>query len=166
MNLQLFLLFILNFTYCNSFSQDTLTDFTNARWMEEFNKIESTNEKLTAIKQKIFDDRIYGAPLKRSCLIIGDIAKSNVSKEKRYYECKILFVLKLFNKSILLDAETTETILLASRSITEKNIDSILSLSGLQSTALYGSDGRCGVVIMSSTSRKLKRRLKELKLYH
>lgn len=166
MKLQIILLIFLNFTYCNGFGQDTLTNINNTRWIKDFEKIESKNAKLTAIQQKIFDDRIYNIALKRPCFIIGDRLKSDLSKEKHYYECKILFILNLFDKSIVLNAATNEKILLACREIREQNIDSIILLNFLQGLALYGSDGRCGVVMLKSKSRKLKRRLKELKLYH
>lgn len=162
MKLQIILLIFLNFTYCNGFAQDTLTDDINTRWIKGFEKMESKNAKLTAIKQKIFDDRIYNIALKHSCLIIGDRLKSDLSKEKHYYECKILFILNLFDRSIVLNAATNKKILLACREIRGQNIDSIMILNFRQSSALYGSDGRCGVVILKSKSRKLKRHLEEL----
>lgn len=166
MKLQIILLIFLNFTYCNGFGQDTLTDDINTRWIKGFEKMESKNAKLMAIRQKIFDDRIYNVSQKRKCITLHKKFKLIEKKDIRYYECKILFILDLFGMNIILDAAQQEEVLLVCREFKVKNIEAITVLKFPQSAALYGSDGLCGVVILKSKSKKLKRRLEELKLYN
>jgi hypothetical protein len=77
-------------------------------------------------------------------------------------ECKIVFVLGFKKIAYSLDPNEypkTNTVL---ELVTDENIDKITVLKGDIASTLYGTNGRCGVVVMYSESRKFKRKIKNV----
>ncbi|NQY28982.1 MAG: hypothetical protein HRT69_05865 [Flavobacteriaceae bacterium] len=135
-----------------------LSEKQNAEWFMKFEKLSLKSEQITTIKKKIFADTIYVRQNSKIRIII----KNQKKLKKIDCECKIVFVLYFKKGGHLLDPiehpKTNEILKL----ITEKNIDNIRILEGYDGTALYGSKGKCGVVLMHSNSRKLKRKIKNV----
>ena len=155
----------------SAFSQETktnsiLTEKHNAEWISEFEKINSKSEQIAEIKKKIFLDSIYirqNGYNRIGCrIIIQDGESFKESLEKADCECKIVFVLGFKKVAYLLDPieypKTSKRLEL----VTDKNIDKITVLKGEVATAMYGTNGRCGVVVMHSDSRKFKRKIKNV----
>mgnify|MGYP003120219503 FL=1 len=166
------LIFVLLLSFSKTiFSQEIktdslLTEKQNANWISEFEKLDSKPEQIAEIKKKINTDSIYirqNGYNRIGCRII--IRKQETiqeAMEKTNCECKIVFVLALKKDGYLLDLieyPKTNRIL---ELISEKNIDRISILKGNNAIALYGTNARCGVVVMSSDSRKFKRKIKNV----
>lgn len=143
-----------------------LTEKQNAEWIAEFEKLTSESEQIAEIKKKIYADSIYirqNGYNRIGCrIIIRDRETFKQSLEKANCECKIVFVLGFKKSAYLLEPieyPKTNKIL---ELITEKNIDKITVLKGDIATALYGTNGRCGVIVMYSDSLKFKRKIKNV----
>ena len=143
-----------------------LTEKQNAEWIEEFDKLNSKTEQIAEIKKKIYTDSLFTTKnaqnRKRSRIIIKELETLEEASGKASCECKIKFVLYFEEGSHFLDPiqfpKTNEILEL----ITEKNIDIITIIKGYSGTALYGSQGKCGVVLINSNNRKLKRKIKNV----
>ena len=143
-----------------------LTKKQNVEWITKFEKLNSKSEQIAEIKKKIYTDSIYIIQngYNRICcrIIIKNQETIQEAMEKANCECKIIFVLTLKKDGYLLDPieyPKTNRIL---ELVDEKNIDKINILKGINALVLYGANARCGVVIMSSESRKFKRRIKNV----
>ena len=161
------LLFLSKTLFSQEIKTDSLlTEKQNAEWISEFEKLDSKTEKISEIKKKIFADSIFirkNGYNRIGCRIIiknGETLKKSIGKTN--CECKIVFVLGFKKSAYLLEPieyPKTNGIL---EMITEKNIDKITVLKGITASALYGTNGRCGVVVMYSGSRKFKRKIKNV----
>ncbi len=143
-----------------------LTEKQNAEWIAEFEKLDSKSTQIAEIKKKIYADSIYirqNGYNRIGCrILIRDGETFKESLEKANCECKIVFVLGFKKSAYLLEPieySKTNRIL---ELVTEKNIDKITVLKGDIASALYGTNGRCGVVVMYSDSRKFKRKIKNV----
>jgi hypothetical protein len=154
-------------TYSQEIKTDSLlTEKQNTQWIAEFEKLTSKSEQIAEIKKKIYADSIYirqNGYNRIGCrIIIKNKESIQEAIEKANCECKIVFVLALKKDGYLLDPieypKTNEILEL----ILEGNIDRINILKGINAAVLYGTDARCGVVIMSSDSRKFKRKVKNV----
>lgn len=140
-----------------------LTEGSNIVWIKEFEKLHVKSDQLLEIKKKIFGDSIYKRP-NNYCLM--GIKRKNLSRrtiKKANFECKIMFILSLNGDTYYLDpngnSKTNEILEL----VTTKNIDGVTVLkNGDTALALYGSYGRCGVVILYSDNRRLYRKVKNI----
>lgn len=143
-----------------------LTEKQNAEWIEQFDKLDSKSEQIAEIKKKIYTDSLFTTKnaqnRKKRKIIIKELDNFEEASGKASCECKIIFVLYFEKGSHFLDPiefpKTNEILEL----ITEKSIDIISIIKGYNGTALYGSLGKCGVVLMNSNNRKLKRKLKNV----
>ncbi|WP_299126013.1 hypothetical protein [uncultured Winogradskyella sp.] len=159
----IFFLFIYNTTFSQEKKADSiLTESQNANWITKFEKINSKSSQITAIKEKVLSDTIYNKK-KIPCEVYvkeGETASEAIKKSD--CQCKILFFLSVREDSYILDpilfTKTNQILEL----ITSKNIDkmTIIRKENIAS-ALYGSRGRCGVIIMTSNNRKFKRKLRK-----
>ncbi len=147
-------------------SDAILTEKQNAEWITEFEKLSSKNEQIAEIKKKIYSDSIYirkNGYNRIGCrIIIQNVESFKKSLEKSDCECKVVFVLGFKKEAYLLDPieypKTNKRLEL----ITNKNIDKITVLKGNVASALYGTNGSCGVVVMYSDNRKFKRKIKNV----
>lgn len=166
------LIFVLLLSFSKSiFSQEIIQDSVltlkqNAKWIKDFEKLNSKSKQIDEIKKKIFTDSIYirqNGNIKIGCdVIIENEETIREAMEKANCECKIIFILSFKKASYLLDPieyPKTNRIL---KLVEEYNIDEINVLKGIDALVLYGITARCGVVIMSSDSRKFKRRIKNV----
>lgn len=140
-----------------------LTEENNITWIKEFEKLNIKSDQILEIKRKVFGDTIYKR--KRSYCLMG-VKKVEVLKrtvDKTNFECKIMFILSLKGDMYILDhnenPKTSEILEL----VMTKNIDGItLVKKGDIALALYGSYGKCGVVILYSDNQRLYRKVKHI----
>lgn len=144
-------------------SDSFLTEENNIVWIKEFEKLNEKSDQLFEIKRKVFGDSIYKR--KRSYCLIG-VKKSEVLKktvEKTNFECKIMFILSLKGDMYILDQNENSKTNKILELLTTKNIDGVTVLKkGDDALALYGTYGRCGVVILYSDNRRLYRKVKNI----
>ena len=162
------LFFALLLSFCNTlFAQEIktdsiLTEKQNAEWISEFEKLDYKSEKIAEIKKKIFADTIYKRQKNYCRIVIKNQETIQEAMEIANCECKIVFVLGFKKIAYSLDPNEypkTHTVL---ELVTDENIDKITVLKGDIASALYGTNGRCGVVVMYSESRKFKRKIKNV----
>lgn len=140
-----------------------LTEKENAEWISEFKKIDSTENKLRAIKKKVFDDRIFNVA-EGNCFNIVNYDSPYYREEQLLYECKIAFALKIGEVFYFLDiVQNPKTFKILSQ-VKTKYIADIKVLDGDFGSALalaYFGSSNCGMaVIIKSKSKKLKRNIK------
>lgn len=143
-----------------------LTAKQNTQWIAQFEKLTTKSKQIAEIKKKIYDDSIYirqNGYNRIGCrIIIKNKESIQEALEKANCECKIVFVLAIRKDGYLLDPieypKTNKILELMS----EENIHRVNILKGINAIALYGTDARCGVVVISSDSRKFKRKVKNV----
>lgn len=141
-----------------------LTKAENLAWLENFKKIETRAEQVEAIKAKIIADssdhkkqgitRIVGT--KETWYKSDSLFKAVL--ENPQSECKILF---LYN-GVILDYEIYPKKIDIISFFNASNIDLITVIEEDIAMALYGVRGSCGVVVISSANRRLKRKIRRL----
>ncbi|MEW7292852.1 hypothetical protein [Aquimarina sp. 2304DJ70-9] len=151
----------------NVFSQETTTDLIltekqNTEWIASFEKLSSKSDQIAQIKKKIFADTIYKRQKSYCRIVIKNQETIQDAMEKANCECKIVFVLGLKKNAYLLDPTEYPKTNRILELVTDKNVDKVTVLKGTNASALYGTNGRCGVVIMYSDSRKFKRKVKNV----
>jgi hypothetical protein len=169
---QLFTVLCIFLFYTEGFSQETktdslLTETKNIEWIAKFEKLSSKAEQITTIKQKIFADSIFIVHNTTYDRIGNQIVVRNGNSLKKYPEkipcdCKILFKLSVRGDFYNLDPIRYLNTVKAVALLSEDFIEKITVLKNYTASAIYGSNGRCGVVILSSNSRKLKRKIRRV----
>lgn len=139
-----------------------LTEKQNTEWISEFEKLDSKSEQLIQIKKKIFADTIYKKQQTYCRIVIKDQETIQNAMKKTNCECKIVFVLGFKREAYLLDPIEFPKTNKRLKLVTDRNIDKITVLKGDVASTLYGTNGRCGVVVMYSDSRKFKRKIKNV----
>lgn len=148
-----------------SISSAYLTSQENANWITKLSSTKPLDSQLQLIKQKITTDSIYTYGISGNPCRVGISqlkTKVNTKVRKANCDCKILFVLSTKkNNFIPLDIKHSNTSDIL-KLIKSKNIDQITILDQGKNTAIYGTKGKCGVVILSSKNTKLQKRIKTL----
>ena len=145
-------------------SQETKTDSIltkkqNVEWMLEFKKMNSTKEKIEAIKKKVFEDRVYNV-YEKSCINLVDYNSPYYRKEQLLYECKITFVLKIKKEYYSLDIVNNPNTFKILNQVKVDYISKIEIIEGEIAHAYFGSYN-CGIgIIINSESKKLNRKIK------
>jgi hypothetical protein len=140
-----------------------LTEKQNAEWISEFEKLNSIPKKIVEIKVKIINDTLFNRiekPCKMEAIKLAyDVIEARYSSE---CQCKILFILSFKKFGYILNPleypKTSEILEL----INDKNIDEIKVYKGDDGARDFGTKGRCGVVVLNSKNRKLKRKVKNV----
>lgn len=134
----------------------SLIETENTAQINFFKSEASIAEKLIALKNEIQIGTNYKFPRKRI----------KIDNEREYVsfpvECKIVFRLSVKDVLYDLNYKWTQNLDAKLQLLTAKNIDSMTVLEGITATELFGSEGSCGVVILHSNNRKLKRELSKL----
>jgi hypothetical protein len=147
-------------------SQETKTDSIltkkqNVEWMLEFKKINSTKDKIEAIKKKVFEDRVYNVN-EKSCFNLVDYDSPYYRKEQLLYECKITFVLKIKEEYYSLDIINNSNTFKILNEVKVDYISKIEIIEGKLAHAYFGSYN-CGIgIIINSESKKLNRKIKNV----
>ncbi|MFK7748756.1 MAG: hypothetical protein AB8B65_10215 [Kordia sp.] len=133
-----------------------LTETENTAQLNLLKSDASIAEKLVAIKNEIQTAASYNFPRRR--------IKSDNNREYVSFpvECEMIFRLSVKDVVYELNYKLTQNLDKKLQLLTAKNIDSMTVVEGITATALFGSNGSCGVVILHSNNRKLKRKLRKL----
>ncbi len=151
----------------NVFAQEVKTDYTSNKrysdeWISTFEKFTDKGIVISKIKNKIIADTIYKAEQYNELLLPKKKRVNNINSQKVNCECKILFILQIKKKMYLLDPNEIDMTPEILNLINEQNIDKITILKGAAALALFGQGAKCGVVLLQSEDRKLKRGVKKL----
>ena len=143
-----------------------LTKKLNVEWIVKLKKINTSIDKIEAIKKKIFEDRVYNVD-NNSCFNVVDYNSPYYRKEQFLYECKIAFWLKIKKNYYFLDLLSNSKSLKILNQITNTDyIKSIEILDGEkgENSVFAGFESRiCGMaVIINSDSKKLKRKIRNV----
>jgi len=133
---------------------EALTETENMKRLELFEGDTLLAVKLEAIKKEIRSNILYTYPPKLM------IKPSH--PQTAIITCKIVFRLGIEGNFYSLDSQWNSNIDKRLNLLTTKNIDSITVFQGNAATAIYGINGYCGVVVLHSSNRKLKREMKRL----
>jgi len=153
--------------YKDVLSQETKTDLIltkkqNAEWILKFEKLNSKSDQIAEIKKKIFADTICKQQKSYCGIVVKSLEMIQETLERSNCECKILFILNLKKSAYLLNPKKIHKTNRILELVIDKNIDKVTVLKGVSASALYGSNGRCGVITIHSDSRKLKRQVKNV----
>ena len=121
----------------------------------------SKSGQIAKIKQKIFADTIF---IRKYAYCGTGLPHKQTTKktEKNYCECKILFVLHVKNKWYVLNPNKYTKTNKILQLVNDKNIDKITIYKGVKAEALFGRDAHCGVIVMQSDNRKLKKQIRQI----
>lgn len=126
-----------------------LTEKQNAEWILKFKSFNSNELKLEFIKEKIQFDSKFNARI-GTCVIEKDRNHKDYKGEDYYYECKVLFLLKLDKKHYTLGIDVLNQI----------------KQNDLNDITIIESDmnllGFCGNVTIEINDKKLKRKIKNV----
>lgn len=134
----------------------TLTETENVTLLNFFKSDASITEKLIAVKNEVHSSIKYVYPPKR---IKTTTTREYVSSR---IVCEIIFMAIVRGESYVIRFPHITNSNKNLDFLNEKNIDSISVLQGTKAATLYGINGNCGVVILHSSYRELKRKLSKL----
>ena len=126
-----------------------LTKKLNAEWILKFKSINSKKLKLESIKEKIYFDNKFNAR-RGTCFVEIDGNDEDYEDKKYYYECKVLFLLKLENKHYILGVHILNQ-------IKENNLDGITIIESDINLPKI-----CGNITIEINNKKLKRKIKKV----
>lgn len=156
--LYLNLLFVI-ICFGQNFKIDSLTSKKfNANWINELKKINTTEEKLKVIIEKIkIDSVISKVDISEKITIKADEGESVIDMINKKTKCKILFVLNQKKIGRILDLNRFPNNSLILNFLTIDNVKSIEILEHENAISIYGSNASFGVVILNSDDRKLRK---------
>lgn len=144
---------------------DSLTSKNfSENWINDLKKINTKEEKLKVIIEKIkIDSVISQADISEKIVIKvseGENVNDAINKKTK---CKILFVLNQKKVGHILDLNRFPNYSIILKYLTIENIKSIEVLENENAISNYGSSASCGVVILNTNDRKLRKLLKKNK---
>ncbi|UWX66227.1 Plug domain-containing protein [Empedobacter stercoris] len=132
------------------------------KWIENLEKIDSKEMQIHLIKEKIKQDSIINFKSISDKIVIKVEDGENINDAlRKQSKCKIMFVLFQKNVGHLLDLNQYPNYSVILKYLTNETINSIEILKNENATSLYGSRAICGVVILKSNDRKLKKLIKK-----
>lgn len=149
-----------NESYCNLQNENEL-------WKTQFEKAYSKSEKIELIKAKIISDSIYK---KYNPKVVTSHSKNvfnkYVDENDNDCGCKILFVLIYKkNKFLVLDLNNTPKFSKMIRELNNNNINEIeFSFDIGTSQSLYGDNGKCGFIHLTTKNKEIRKAIKKLTL--
>lgn len=158
----LFSLSILSYGQYSKIDSLTLREF-NEKWIEELLKLDYIEVKLELIIKKIkADSLISNRDLRENIFVSGSQRQSDVSSNfsesiKQTKKCKILFVLNQNERIYLLDLNRFSNHSSVLEYFTSETIEEIQYINKDEALPIYGSSGNCGVVVLKSNDKRLKR---------
>ncbi|TYB71532.1 hypothetical protein ES676_12775 [Bizionia saleffrena] len=126
-----------------------LTEKLNAEWILKFKSINSKKLKLEFIKEKIYYDSKFNARI-GTCFVEIDRNHEDYRGEDYYYECKVLFLLKLDKKHYILGVNILDQ-------IKQNNLNDITIIK-----SDINLPGICGNITIEINDKKLKRKIKNV----
>lgn len=162
-----FLLFISAIYSQNDNSSNCNLQSENKLWKSQFKNSKSKSEKIELIKAKIISDSIYRKFKPR---VVTSHSKTVFNKYVDVNDndcgCKILFVL-IYKKNnfLILDLNNKPELSKIIRELNASNITEIEFSFDIEiSQSLYGENGKCGFIHLTTKNRKIKKTIKKLSL--
>ncbi len=158
------LFFALLLSFCKTIlsqeikTNSLLTEKQNAEWMLKFKNINSKKTKLESIKKKIYFDMKFNGKI-GTCFVVVDKNYEYYKGEDYYYECKVLFLLKLGKKHYLLDIIHNPNTFNILNQIKSNNIN---DFEIIENENDINSLGFCGNITIEINDKKLKRKIKNM----
>lgn len=140
-----------------SFSQNSKIDSLaskelNLKWIENLQMIESKEDQLNLIKEKIKADSIVSDADLR-----GERTNRAHSQGFEMSKCKVLIVLQHKTATHLLDMNISPNYSSVLEYLNNETIDKIEIIDKDINTYKYGTRAMCGVIILKSNDKKLKK---------
>lgn len=157
------LLILTNLSFAQIEDKQDLNFITESEvWIQTLEKTASKEKQILFIIEKIKRDSIIEFKSVSDRIVIKVNEGENLNDAlKKQSKCKIVFV--LFQKKVghLLDLNQYPNYSVVLKYLTIETINSIEILKGEKATSLYGSRAICGVVILKSDDRKLRKLIKK-----
>ena len=134
--------------------KDRLTQEENETWLQKYQQLDDSEEKLKMIKAKILYDAQFVGPRPGISLTGLNEAQRQALKERESKkpkvtaDCKILFVLQA-TQSHILDLEKSPQYKPFVEHLETFSISDTI-LTGANASAIYGTRARCGVVLLKT----------------
>jgi len=134
--------------------KDRLTQEENETWLQKYQQLDDSEEKLKMIKAKILYDAQFVGPRPGISLTGLNEAQRQALKERESKkpkvtaDCKILFVLQT-TQSHFLDLEKSPQYKAFVEHLETFSISDTI-LTGANASAIYGTRARCGVVLLKT----------------
>jgi hypothetical protein len=146
----------------NKDKQELALKIESDNWIKSLEKIDSKENQIQFIIEKIKLDSLieFKNTLDRIEVKVDKDENLNDAIDdatNRQSRCKIFFVLSQKKSAHLLDLNKYPNYSVLLKYFTNETINSIEILKGEKATSLYGSYAICGVVIMKSDDRKLRK---------
>ncbi|WP_154648949.1 hypothetical protein [Leeuwenhoekiella blandensis] len=131
-----------------------LTQEENETWLQDYQQVEDSEEKLNMVKTKILYDAQFVGPRPGISLTGLNEAQRQALKEQESKkpritaDCKILFVLQT-TQSHFLDLEKSPQYKPFVEHLETFSISDTI-LTGASASAIYGTRARCGVVLLKT----------------
>lgn len=156
------LLILTNYCFGQNPDKQVVIERTeNLNWVENLEKINSKAQRIQIIIEKIKRDSIV--EFKNADRIVVKLKEGeNVNDAiNRQSNCKVLFVLNQKKVGYLLDLNQYPNYSDILKYLTSDSINSIEILKGEKATSIYGSRASCGVIILKSEDKKLRKLLRK-----
>jgi hypothetical protein len=139
-------------TWGQTHGQLILTETENSNWTEKLRAEKDLNKQLDLLRSRILaDTNVYIKPL-----VHYYVSKSDRDKNKSDGLCKPLLIVS--GQIINIQSETpTKKIKELVNALTTDNIKELNIAHDNQAIALYGSSGRCGLIMLTAKNKKAKK---------
>ena len=132
------------------------------KWIENLEKMDSKEMQIHFIIEKIRQDSIIDFQNISDKIVVNLVDGENINDAlKKQSKCKIMFVLSQKKGSHLLDLNQYPNYSDMLNYFSNETINSIEILKNEKASALFGSRAICGVVILKSDNRKLRKNIKK-----
>lgn len=162
----LFSLSILSYGQYSKIDSLTLRDF-NEKWIEDLLKLDEKETQLVMIIEKLkVDSMVSESDFKETIDVSQSYYTSYDTVElseviKRTKKCKILFVLDNMEAKYLLDLNEFPHFSKVIEDFTSETIEEIQFINKDEALPVYGSTSNCGVIILKSNDKNLKRLIRK-----
>lgn len=159
MRLQTIILIFGLLTWGQVNGQLILTEEENLDWIEKLRSEKELERRLTILRTRILvDTNVYVRPL-------GDreILKTNKNRNKEFGLCRPAIVIEGYYINITNDTDPTIVENFA-KELTTDNIKQFEVVDGEKAKTLFGQNGWCGVVLLTTTNKKAKKTLLRYKI--
>jgi hypothetical protein len=152
-----------NLVFCQNQDKHELELKTASdNWLQSLEKIDSKDSQIHFIIEKIKRDSIIEFQNSLDRIVIKLKKDEDVNEAIiRQTKCKIFFVLSQRKAGYLLDLNKYPNYSDILKYLTSETINSIEILKGENATSFYGSRAICGVVVLKSDDKKLKKLIKK-----
>ena len=154
------IIFLLGLLACGQVNgQLTLTEEENLAWIKKLREEKELEGRLTILRTRILaDTNVY---VKN----IGDrvILKTQENKNKEVGLCRPTLIVEGYYISLTNDTDRT-TVENLVKELTTERIKQFEVVDGEKAKSLFGQNGWCGVILLTTTNKKAKKTLLRFKI--